>query len=347
MPARAELVECARDDLVEPDPLPGHRQRAGLQTAHVQEVFDQSGQPVEAFVGGGEQIGLFLAGPEDVGGPQAGHRGLRRCQGTAQVVADRAQQGGAGAVGFGQVSGVGSLGGEPVAVQRDGGLGCERGQHTAVRSRHDPAAQRQVQIRADGYLGVGSLRCRARVGAADTDHHPGVARPGEPGVLPFEQRGRCHPERLADPVEHRGYGVLPRDEATGQGGQCVRLGAGPCRVPGAAGGDVDNDAHGGGDHHEHAKREDVLRVAHIERVRRICEEPVGEQTRTDRCEQRRVQASDNRDIDDHDEVEQQVTGQVDVAAQPGERHGESGQADRGEGRPDDPASGGESTGELR
>ena len=56
----AEVVERQRHHLVEGHPAVDHRQRPGLQPAHVQQVVDQPGQPVEGLVGGEQQLGVVL-----------------------------------------------------------------------------------------------------------------------------------------------------------------------------------------------------------------------------------------------------------------------------------------------
>jgi len=69
---------------------------------------------------------------------QAGHGGLGRGQGRAQVMADRGQQRGPHPVGFGD--GPGGLGfrGEPLLFQRGGGVGGERAEHPAVAGGQGP-----------------------------------------------------------------------------------------------------------------------------------------------------------------------------------------------------------------
>ncbi len=69
-----------------------HRERAGLQAAHVEQVVHQPVQPVQRLVGGGQQLRPLLRRPLHVGAAQAGHRRLRRRERRPQVVADGASR---------------------------------------------------------------------------------------------------------------------------------------------------------------------------------------------------------------------------------------------------------------
>ncbi len=261
-------------------------------------------------------------------------------------MADGAQQSRTGAVGLGQFGGLRGLDGQPMAIKRDRGLGCERSEHATVRAGQNPPSQGQVKVGADGNRGVGILRQQARVRAADTDDRPGVGSPGDAHGAAFEEGDGEHPECLTDPIEHSGQRILAGDEATGQGGQGVGLGLGAGGLPGAARGDVHDHTDGGGDQDEHDDGEDVRRVAHVQRVQRFGEEPVGEQACRDRSEHGRVETADDGDADDHREVEQQAAGKVKVAPQPREPDGEGWQGHGGEDRPGNPTPGGEAAGEF-
>ena len=62
-PRLAQVVQGPGGDVVEPGRPREHRQRAGLQPAHVEQVVDQPGEPVERLVRGGQQLGPVLGGP--------------------------------------------------------------------------------------------------------------------------------------------------------------------------------------------------------------------------------------------------------------------------------------------
>ncbi|SCD32681.1 hypothetical protein GA0115245_144723 [Streptomyces sp. di188] len=64
---------------------------------------------------------------------------------------------GADAVALGKGEGAVGLFAQPPAVQDDGGLRGEGGQHPAVLGGRDPAGQRPRHVVADGHLDVGVL----------------------------------------------------------------------------------------------------------------------------------------------------------------------------------------------
>ena len=60
---RAERVEHEWHQLVEGDRRHADTERPGLQSAHVEQVLDQPGQPVQRLVGGLEQLGAGAVPP--------------------------------------------------------------------------------------------------------------------------------------------------------------------------------------------------------------------------------------------------------------------------------------------
>ena len=155
-------AERHRDDLVEVDLADQRGDGAGLQAGHVEEVADQVVEPVGAVLDALQELGLVLLGPGDVVGAQGGHGGLDAGQRGAQVVADGGEQGGADAVALGELAGLLGLADQPLAVEYDGGLGGEGGEHPAVLGGQHPAGERERHVVADGHVDVGVLGARER-----------------------------------------------------------------------------------------------------------------------------------------------------------------------------------------
>ncbi len=184
----------------------------------------------------------------DVVAAQAGDRGLGRGERGAQVVADRGEQGGAQPVGLAERAGGGGLLGEPFLAQRDRGLGGERLDHPPVGGGQRIRPHRTSDTSSS--TGTSTSPCAGRrAGRSPTlaATRQASGRAGCPvwtaRVGPaFEQGDAGEPERLADLFEQRRQRAAAAQHAAGHGGQGLRLGAGPGRLAGAPGGQVDDGA---------------------------------------------------------------------------------------------------------
>ena len=129
---RAQAVDGRIDQLGDVGALVEDVHRAGLETAHVQEVLHQGVQTVGFVVDGLEQDPGLVGSELELVGEQAGRRRLDRSQRCAEVVAHSGQQRRPQLVGPGQGVGLGRFGVEAVTLQGGGQLGRERGQDLAV-----------------------------------------------------------------------------------------------------------------------------------------------------------------------------------------------------------------------
>ena len=158
--------------------------------------------------------------------------------------------------------GLGCLG-EAALLVGHGDLGGEGGEYALVLGGQCAPAQREDQVVSDGDLGVAVLGSQARV-VADAGHAgPGAAQAargvrawcgadagGGVGVA-AQQGDAVHGERLADPVEQRGQGLLAAQQAAGEGRHGLGLGVRAGRLGVSACGQVDHARHQGGDDDEY------------------------------------------------------------------------------------------------
>ena len=189
--------------------------------------------------------------PVHVRRAQAGHRGLGRGQRGAQVVADRGEQRGPHPVGLGDRLGRLGLGGQPLLVQRDRGLGGERAEHPAVLGGQRPAraapataCRRPAPRRRPRPAGSRPAR-RGWRRRASARRAP-IARGGVGGRSPGDVRSSSVTESMPNASRTRSSSARQRplaaQHAAGRGGQQLGLGAGPGRLPGAPGGEVHHRA---------------------------------------------------------------------------------------------------------
>ena len=116
--------------------------------------------------------------PVDLGGQQAGGRGLDRRERGAQVVGDGGQQGGAQAVGLGQLGGAGRLGLEAEVFLGLAELGDEGAEQAGVLGAQVAARRAPARRRRRARRRKGPARARSGSGPAG----PGGDGPGPVGV---------------------------------------------------------------------------------------------------------------------------------------------------------------------
>jgi hypothetical protein len=63
---RPDAAEAARDDLLQIGRPGKHRQRPGLQPAHIKQAGEQLGELVQGLIGGGQEFAMILGGQLDV-----------------------------------------------------------------------------------------------------------------------------------------------------------------------------------------------------------------------------------------------------------------------------------------
>ena len=130
----------------------------GLQPAHVQQVLHQRGEPVERALGRFQQLRLVLGAEPQVGRPQGADGRLGRGERRPQVVADRAEQGGADAVDLGQRARGGGRLLQPLVLDGAGRLRGERLEHPAGVGLERVAGEDEAVALVDVDLGVALAR---------------------------------------------------------------------------------------------------------------------------------------------------------------------------------------------
>src|SRR5664280_1260418 len=143
----------------------------------------------------------------------------------------------------------------------------------------------------------------------------------------FQQRHPGHGEGRAHPIQQRRQGRFAPQHAAGGGGQDDRLSGQPGGLPGPAGRQVDDGAHGGAHGEEDHERQHVVGLGDGEGVQRRHEEVVEQQAARDGGRQRRVDAADEGDGHDREQVQQDLAGQGQHGPEPDQREGEHRQGD--------------------
>src|SRR5664280_2570286 len=143
----------------------------------------------------------------------------------------------------------------------------------------------------------------------------------------FQQRHPGHGEGRAHPIQQRRQGGFAPQHAAGGGGQDDRLSGQPGGLPGPAGRQVDDGAHGGAHGEEDHERQHVVGLGDGEGVQRRHEEVVEQQAARDGGRQRRVDAADEGDGHDREQVQQDLAGQGQRGPEPDQREGEHRQGD--------------------
>ena len=166
-----------------------HDERAGLEPAHVEQVADERVEPVGFVVDRLEQLVRGGRVERDVLREQARRRGLDRRERRAQVVAHGREQRGAQLVGLRQRRGLGRLGLEPPALERDAELRRERVEHLPVFG---------AQARRRAATSTASPGRRQRDGPVDRVTRAGASpggRDDRPAVLRrLQHRAAVEPE---------------------------------------------------------------------------------------------------------------------------------------------------------
>ena len=229
----------------------------------------RAGEPVERLVGGEQELLARLVAPPDVVAAQRGDRRLGRGERAAQVVADRVQQRGPGAVGLGDDGGLGGAVGELLALADGGGLGGE-GREQPLVGGADRSGDAQPELLAQRASSVGG----SVVGCA----HLGDRRPTRRRAsVTLEERDGPEAEGLAGATEELGQRGLAPQDAPGEPGQDRRLGRGATglrRTPDDA---LDQGRDEGGHRDEHQERQGVVLVGDREGVERRGEVVVEQQ----------------------------------------------------------------------
>ncbi len=135
-------------------------------------------------------------------------------------MADGGEQGGADAVALGERAGLLGLVDEALAVEYDGRLCGEGPENPAVLGGQHPAGQGEGHVVADGQVHVRVLRPFDRAGADDCRRGPGVDFAGA-----FQEGDRLHGEGFAQPLQEGVEGVLAAQDAAGEEGEDLGLGA--------------------------------------------------------------------------------------------------------------------------
>ena len=154
--------------------------------------------------------------------------------------------------------------------------------------------------------------------------------------MAFEQADAGEAERLAQLVEQGRQWSGAAYHAAREGGQGFGFGAGLGRFTGAPCGAVDGGADRRRHGEEHDQGQDVLAFGDGPEMDGWGEVVVEQQEPGHRRGQGRVQAADQGNHHDPGEEEQDVAGQRQVAAQPGQRVGQQGQAEGGQAEADAP-----------
>lgn len=170
-------------------------------------------------------------------------------------MADGGEEGGADAVALGELLGPVGLLPQAPAVHGHRRLGGEGGQHPTVLGRQDAAGQGQGHVVADRHVDVRLVGCGTGAWARVADTGPGCHV-----ALPLQQRHRFHAEGLADPLQQFVETRFAAQDAAGEEGEDLRLGAQPGGLVGAACREVHHGRHGHGHPDEDENGEDVLRV---------------------------------------------------------------------------------------
>ncbi len=216
----------------------------------------------------------------------------------------------------------GGLSPQPLVLEQDAHLRRERLQDAPVAGRERAAGEGEHAPVVDRQDGVGVVRCGGGARAVRGDGPPAV-------VAPLEQGDGAEGERLAEPGDERGGGVLAGQHGARHRGERGRLGPGAVRLGRPPRREVDDRRHRGRDEHEHAEREGVLRVGDGEPPGGPGEEPVGEQVPEHRARDRGPQAADERHHHGEREVQHEVAREAQHVPHPVEHH-------REQDRPDDP-----------
>ena len=278
------------------DRLRRQAEHAGLQAAHVEQVLHQPVEPVQRLVGGGQQLVAVLVGPRRrrwlrrlSTAALAEASGVRRSWLTAASSAVRIRSASAS----GLARSASSLRAAPGAARRRPGRRTPR----ARAGRRRPAAARAAASTSSssiGDVGVGraGAGARARRPTVATIRQAAGSRLVVRAARPRRRRSSRvtdgQAEGLAEPVEQRGQRGLAAQHAAGQGGQGLGLGAGAGRLPGTAGGQVDDRADRDGDQDEDDQGEQVLRLGDGQRCERRGEEAVEQQEAADGRGERRA-----------------------------------------------------------
>ena len=168
-----------------------------------------------------------------------------------------------------------------------------RAARTAHRRRWPRSARPRVA------LPLGPAACSGSRFQKVTESRPNVSRTRSSRAF---GTGRC---------DRGSLGSLPPQHRAGQGGQDLRLGAGPRGLPGAPRREVHHHAHRHRHDDERGEREHVLPLGDRELVERR-REVVVEQQRAERPRRaRRAQPADQGDPDHRAQEQQDVAGQVD------------------------------------
>ncbi len=320
----ARPAQRAADDLADIVPRRVGHDRAGFQLGHVEQIGDESIQPLGLVDHGGEQI--VLLGIAQVGAEvaqrrgRAEHRGQRRLE----VVRDRGQERAAQPVGFHRALDAVHVLDQQHALDRERALVDQRIEQPAlVRRQQGPGA---VVVDADhpDRAAAGAHRQeqpfspRQRVGAAAGRAivAPGPVGGGEIGLIELilrriaaldgqhsvlrQQQHHAHLEHQRDlvggrpqhVVQRRGAGELAAEGIERFGGadaadRGVGLGAHPRR-------DVGDQKR---DQHEEEERRDIGRVGDGEGIDRRQEEEIVAQRGRDARQQRRPEAVARRGAD--------------------------------------------------
>ena len=337
----ADLVERPRYGVLDPDRGGCDAERAGLQAAHVEQVVDEPGEPVEGLVGGGEQLGAVRGAEREVAtqardGGRGGGQGVRRSWLTAASSAVRIRSASASGRAWAASAASRSC--------RSAMAACAANASTTRRSAAGRDRPRSTRVTVSSTGTSTSALVRREAGGLA---HRRRDLPGVRVVLPvrtvrgvgtaFQERHRPERERLPHVLQQRLERAGATQHAAGDGGQRLGVRAGPGRVAGAPGGEVDDPGDRAGDEDEHDEREDVLPLGDAERPDRGREEVVQQQGPADRGQHRRPEPADQRDAHHGCQEQQHVAGQGQVGAEQQEEGGLRGQAHDGEREAGDPA----------
>ena len=312
------------DGLAQVDRLPLQFNAAGLQAGHVEEVGDEAGQALGLALDRGRE---FLAGgcivEPAVLAQGRGRPGDGRQRGL-QVMRERTQQGRPQPFGLRGKAGRIHLGGEPDALDGDGGLVDERGQQpllAGVQRCSGPAdpdcadravagaqGQEQVLGREQG-LGAPSRRpalAPGQLGSSGVDPvDVVVGRVGGPDLKSAigigEQDHHVEPQHRGDLLPRGPQQVVERDDPgdlAAEGVERLRR-LGPARrrerrLPGSGGEMARDDCHD----EEEEQGGDVGRIGHGEGMEGWDEEEVVGQRTENTGRQRRPEPVADRDGDD-------------------------------------------------
>ena len=291
-------------DLVHRHRLLRRGERAGLEAGEVEQVAEETVEPVGLLQHRLQQVAALRVVVRGVVLEQTRDRRLDRRERRPQVVGDRGEQRGPRLVGLRVEPGHVHLRVEPGPLQRDRDLSRGRleqpqvlaaDRRLALGADHD---QRPEHLAAD-VEGEPALLAGRRVVTGLDDLVRAAPRP-RPDLAPREVQ---RPEQRAGEVLQDPFEALAREDLGGQVAEQPRLALATGRPGPLLERPGDERTHDRRDHEERDQRDRVLGVGDAQRVQRLGEEVVDAQQAEDRRDQPAPQTADRRGDDDAQQVD--------------------------------------------